>query len=83
MSAINVTPAEADLILVALRSQASQQLTGFGEVSADLQTLMAKLMPEAVVEAPVVEPIVEEVVKKSTKKVVEEIPAEETPTEDK
>ena len=81
MSALNVTQAEAELLVVSLNMYADVQRNASGSVPEDVANLLSKLAPTPVAEiAPVVEEIVEvEQVPapKSKKAKVEETPAEE------
>jgi len=80
MSALNVTQAEAELLIVSLNMFADVHKNASGSVPEDVATLLAKLTPApaapVVEETPVVEePTVEEVV-------AEEVVAEEEPTKE-
>jgi hypothetical protein len=74
MSALNVTQAEADLLVASLKMFATVHENASGVVPADVEELLAKLTSAPVVDpAPVVEvvvdaPVVEEVVEEKPKK---------------
>jgi hypothetical protein len=56
MSALNVTQAEADLLVASLKMFATVHVNASGVMPADVEALLAKLAPEPV---PVVEAVVE------------------------
>jgi hypothetical protein len=69
MSALNVTQAEADLLLASLNMYATVHVNASGVMPADVEALLAKL-------APTPAPVVEEVVAETPPDVVEPTPEE-------